>query len=171
MKKLRVYFAFLLLLLIGNSAWAQKGFRLVNLTTEETRDFRFGSPVLFELKNKTYLDSNTTACVNPEKGVYEMRLTNMVESDLVFNDSILVPKSQLNWMFVKTPSRGVKQFFGAAVIACIYPFYTIGPGYGVVASIFILPIGAVLLHSSQRHYYNLNLWTIKPAMYGGKYRF
>lgn len=158
----------LMVLCIG-SAKGQQGFSLVNLETEKTRTFKYGSKVLFELKNKAVLDSNMKSCLNQETGVYEMRLTKLMGQDLVFNDSILVPYSQINWMFVETSDRVAAQIVGFMFMGALVPIYGLGLEFGIGASILFLPPAIGFLIFSQKHYYSSNYWAIKPAMLAGKF--
>ncbi|OYU95595.1 MAG: hypothetical protein CFE21_10660 [Bacteroidetes bacterium B1(2017)] len=157
-----------LLVLCLGSAKGQQGFSLVNLETDKTRTFKYGSKVLFELKNKLALDSTMKSCLNQETGVYEMRLTKLLGQDLVFNDSILVPYSQIKWMFIETSDRIASQIVGFLFMGTLVPIYGLGIEFGLGASILFLPPAVGFLILSQKHYYSSDYWAIKPAMLAGR---
>ncbi len=146
----KLYLAlFFVALLIQVSA--QNKFWIITPWKQER--FRFGSTVMFELKDHSQLDSNSEWCINKEQGIYEMRLTDLKNYSFIFNDQYSVHYKSLKWIFIKTPGRTIKSVLGFSLTLSTFPIYFIDMNYGLAASIFFLPITAILLASSNKFYY------------------
>ncbi|MDZ4668613.1 MAG: hypothetical protein SGJ00_12125 [bacterium] len=137
---------------------AQDRFKMVNYGNKKGREFSLGRKVIFELKDKNRVMPNWPGLLNKEKGIYEMRMTNLNGQLIVFNDSIFIDYSNIKWLFIKTSGRGVKLFLAYTVLGAAAPIFAVGPDYGVISLIFLTPISIVLIGSSNKEMFYSNSW-------------
>jgi hypothetical protein len=123
-----------------------------------------GRKVIFELKDHKKINPNWPGLINKEKGIYEMRITNLQGQLMVFYDSIFIDYSAINWIFIKTPSRGLKLFSASIIMGISAPIYAIGPEYGAIPLVLLSPIAIGLISSSNKDLFYANSWY--PSMIG-----
>ncbi|OYU95598.1 MAG: hypothetical protein CFE21_10675 [Bacteroidetes bacterium B1(2017)] len=161
-KRVLLFFCSMFLILLSSNA--QSGFTLTHIQKQKTRTLKFGYRVLFQLNDKTVLDSTMRSCKNQETGVYQMRLTGLKGQDLIFNDSIIVPYSKLNWMFIQTPAHIGKAVIAFGLLsAVVFSFTASQDGSGFITAILLLPPSILLLEGSQKTRFTCKWWTIKLA--------
>lgn len=160
-----VFHLFLFLLFIfapNDELKAQKQFKLIHVQTSKEKEFRIGKKVMFQLKDSVSDSLITKGIVNRDSSIYELRLTGIQKQNLIFDKKIIIPYSDINWLFIHTSGRVTKQLSGMAFLGFLMPLYAgSDPRIGLFASIIFVPVSIIFFKSSERNFYYSSQWKLQ----------